>query len=173
MLYFEDSEKIIAKARHDQDMLLQIRKENIKRIFCGQELAGHRREYIETIDGVSYYDDSRAECVDATWFTLDTIVGPTVWITDGKCNGGHYEDLKDKVSRNVKSIVCIGNDKKIKSLFNENTGSIVKANDIKDAVKKAATLAEAGSLVIFSPTTNTFAGSDIGETFRNEVMGMK
>lgn len=174
MNYFIEHDRTIkAKAEHDRNMLLSIRKENIRKSFCGIELVGHRRQYIETINDVAYYDDSKAECVDATWFTLDTIVGPTVWITDGKCNGGRYEELKDKIKSNVKSIVCIGSDNKIKSLFDDSTDKIVKAKDIEEAVKKAASIAKKGNLVIFSPSTSTFADSNIGETFKNEVMKMK
>jgi len=172
-MYFLDDNSITTKAEHDRDMLLQIRKENIKKSFCGLELAGHRRQYIDTINGVAYYDDSKAECVDATWFTFDTVIGQTIWIADGKCNGGRYDELREKVESNINAIVCIGNDKKIKSLFNDNTTNIVKAENIGDAVKKAASLAEAGSLVIFSPSTRTFASKNIGDTFRNEVMKMK
>lgn len=172
-MYFLDDNSITTKAEHDRDMLLQIRKENIKKSFCGLELAGHRRQYIDTINGVAYYDDSKAECVDATWFTFDTIIGQTIWIADGKCNGGRYDELREKVENNINTIVCIGNDKKIKSLFNDKTTNIVKAENIVDAVKKAASLAKAGSMVIFSPSTKTFASKNIGDTFRNEVMKMK
>jgi len=174
MSFFEEQgKKKTAKAERDRNMLLNIRKENIRKSFCGIELVGHRRQYIETIKGVAYYDDSKAECVNATWFTFDTIVGPTVWITDGKCNGGRYEELRDKIKNNVKSIVCIGSDSKIKSLFNDSTDKIVKAKDLEDAVKKAASIAEKGNLVIFSPSTSTFADSNIGDTYKNEVMKIK
>lgn len=173
MYFFEKKDNVTTREEHYQDMLLRIRKENIKKSFCGMEIAGHRRQYIDTVNGVAYYDDSKAECVNATWFTLDTIIGPTVWIADGKCNGGRYEDLRAKVSSNIDSIVCIGSDKKIKALFENDTDKIIKAENIGEAVKKAASLAKKGSLVIFSPSTASFSKSEIGETFKNEVMKMK
>ena len=160
------------KAENSRNMLLQIRKENIKRSFCGSELMGHRRQHIGTVNGVAYYDDSKAECVNATWFTFDTIIGPTIWIADGKCNGGSYDDLRDKVNSNVDGIVCIGNDKKMRQLFDGNA-TIEQATDIAEAVRKAAAMAKEGSLVIFSPSTASFAQNEIGETFKNEVMKMK
>ncbi len=170
---FEHTDNQTTKAEHERNMLLQIRKENIKNSFCGLEMRGHRRQYVDTINGVTYYDDTKAECVDATWFTFDTITGPTVWIVDGKCNGGHYEELRNKFESNINSIICIGSENKIKKIFGSNTCSILKADNIEDAVNKAASLAKKDYLVIFSPSTRTFTNKNIGDTFRDEVMKMK
>lgn len=173
MYFFENKDNVITREERYQNMLLNIRKENIKKSFCGMEMIGHRRQYIKTVNGVAYYDDSKAECVNATWFTLDTIIGPTIWIADGKCNGGCYKELRDKVNNNVNTIICIGDDKKIKAHFDKETDKIIKAEDIREAVEKAASLAKEGNLVIFSPSTATFAKKNIGETFINEVMKLK
>ena len=72
--------------------ILQIRKENIKQSLSDIGTICHRQDYIATVDGVMYYDDSRAENVNATWFTFENIVRPVIWIAGGdECEA----DMKD------------------------------------------------------------------------------
>ena len=56
--------------------VLQIRKESIKQSLSDLNTIGHRQEYVATLDGVMYYDDSRAENVNATWFTFENLIRP-------------------------------------------------------------------------------------------------
>ena len=63
--------------------VLQIRKENIKQSLRDLNNIEHRQEYVATVDGVMYYDDSKAENVNATWFTMESLVRPVVWIAGG------------------------------------------------------------------------------------------
>ena len=63
--------------------IVEIRNENIKKCMGDLNTITHRQQYIDTIDGVMYYDDSKAENVNATWFTFENIVNPVVWIVGG------------------------------------------------------------------------------------------
>ena len=78
-------------------MILQIRKERIKQSLIDLDTVGHRQDHIATIDGVMYYDDSRAESVNATWFTMENLVSPVVWIAGGD-NQGNFGELKSAAS---------------------------------------------------------------------------
>ena len=74
--------------------ILQIRKESIKQSLSDLNTIGHRQEYVATVEGVMYYDDSRAENVNATWFTFQNIVKPVIWIAGGNDRNSDFKDLK-------------------------------------------------------------------------------
>ena len=143
-------------------LVLQIRKESIKQSLSDPNAIGHRQEYIATIDGVMYYDDSRAENVNATWFTFANIVSPVIWIAGGDSKSTDFKDLKGVVKKKVKALVCVGNDNaKLKKTLQKEVKEIYEVDDLKAAVKTAALLAKEDDIVLFSPACK----SDIGETF--------
>lgn len=133
-------------------MILDIRKESIKKSIGDWETVGHRQKYVGTIDGVMYYDDSKAENVNATWFTMENIVRPVVWIVGGNDALTDYKDLFDSVRRNVRAMVCIGKDNsKIKHDFSSIVGEIYEAKSLEEAVNVASLLAAKDDIVLFSP----------------------
>lgn len=137
-------------------MILGIRKENIKRSLSDWENVGHRQEYVATIDGVMYYDDSKAENVNATWFTMENLVRPVVWIAGGNDANTDYSDLKNSVTKNVRALVCIGNDnKQLKKAFSKAVGEIYEAKSLEEAVNIASLLAEEDDIVLFSPASRS------------------
>ena len=73
--------------------ILEIRNENIKR--CMGDTIAHRQQYIDTVDGVIYYDDSKAENVNATWFTFENIVNPVVWIVGTRPEVTDPDDVEE------------------------------------------------------------------------------
>ena len=93
-------------------MVLQIRKEHIKQSLCDLETVRHRQDYVGTIDGVMYYDDSKAESVNATWFTFGNIVNPVVWITGGNDKKCDFSELQPLVRKNVRAMICVGKNNK-------------------------------------------------------------
>lgn len=143
-------------------MILEIRKENIKQSLSDINTVGHRQDYVGTIDGVMYYDDSRAENVNATWFTFENIVRPVVWIAGGNDRNTDFSELKPVARKNVRALVCIGKDNdKLLRTFGDDIAEIVVAQSIGDAVKQASRLAEEDDIVLFSPACR----SDRAESF--------
>ena len=137
-------------------MILDIRKENIKRSLGDWNTVGHRQEYVATIDEVMYYDDSRAENANATWFTMESLVRPVVWIAGGNDTNTDYSDLRDAVRANVRALVCIGKDNdKLLRAFGDDIAEIVVAQNIREAVKQASRLAEEDDIVLFSPASRS------------------
>ena len=160
MTYFES----LTNTRHKTDsmaaninaMILDIRKENIKRSLSDWETVGHRQEYVDTIDGIMYYDDSKAENVNATWFTMESLVRPVVWIAGGNDSNNDYSDLKDAVRQNVRALVCIGKDNtRLKEAFGKAVGDIYEAKSLEEAVNIATLLAEEDDIVLFSPASHS------------------
>ena len=160
MTYFETltntRQKTDSMAANINAMILNIRKENIKRSLSDWETVGHRQEYVDTIDGIMYYDDSKAENVNATWFTMESLVRPVVWIAGGNDSNTDYSDLKDTVRQNVRALVCIGKDNtRLKEAFGKAVGDIYEAKSLEEAVNIASLLAEEEDIVLFSPASHS------------------
>lgn len=140
------------KTAGTSSQILQIRKESIKKSLNDLNTIGHRQEYVATIDGVMYYDDSRAENVNATWFTFENIVSPVIWIAGGNNNGNDFSELKGIAKHKVKVLICVGSDnRKLKKALQKDIKEMYEASNLKDAVKTAALLAKEDDIVLFSP----------------------
>lgn len=132
--------------------ILQIRKENIKQSLSDLNTIGHRQDYVATIDGVMYYDDSRAENVNATWFTFENLIRPVIWIAGGDSKHIDFSDLKATARKNVKTLICVGKDNtNLKQTFQKNIKEIYEVSDLYEAVTMASLLAQENDIVLFSP----------------------
>ena len=154
--------------------VLEIRKESIKNCMGDFTTMGHRQHYIDTIDGVLYYDDAQAESVNATWFTFENIVNPVVWIVGG--NGhNNYSELIETAKHKVKAIISLGTEKEnIEMTFRGVVNEIYEASDITEAVKVASIIAEENDMVLFSPACKDqeMGFDERGNTFVNEVKSL-
>ena len=169
MTYFE--ELINTKPKQPSTMVagisskvLQIRKENIKLSLSDLNTVDHRQEYVATVDGVMYYDDSRAENVNATWFTFQNIVKPVVWIAGGDDSMADFKDLKKVVKQKVKAMVCVGEDNaKLKKAFHKDITDLFEVESIDEAVNLASLLAQDNDIVLFSPSCKSAIGATYTE----------
>lgn len=131
--------------------VLEIRKDSIKHSMDDLYTMPHRQHYLDTIDGVIYYDDAQAESVNATWFTFENIVNPVVWIMGGSCHN-NYSELIDNARKHVRAIICLGNEKEnIKMTFKGIVNEIQEADSIEEAVEMASIIAQEDEIVLFSP----------------------
>ena len=173
---FESPKKVVAPkpksmASSITEKVLEIRKESIKSSLRDLDSMSHRQHYIDTIDGVSYYDDSQAECVNATWFTFENILQPVVWIVGGSCHT-NYSELIETAKRKVKAIVSLGNEKEnIEMTFKGVVNEIYEASDIAEAVRVASIIADENDFVVFSPACKDqeMSYDERGNTFMEEV----
>ena len=138
--------------------ILQIRKESIKQSLSDLNTIGHRQDYVGTIDGVMYYDDSRAENANATWFTFENLVSPVIWIAGGNDADADFNDLKPLVRKNVKVLICVGKCKNLKRTLSKDIKDIYEVNDLETAVITAALLAKGDDIVLFSPACKSANG---------------
>lgn len=158
--------------------ILQIRKESIKQSLSAPNTIGHRQEYVATVDGVMYYDDSRAENVNATWFTFENIVRPVIWIAGGDDSQIDFKDLKRAVKKKVKVLICLGNDStELTKAFQKDVKDIYSASCVEDAVKTASLLAQDDDIVLFSPACRSSNSqetyNDRGNLFAKTVKQLK
>ncbi len=137
--------------------LLKVRKETIRESLEDFEGAEHRLEKVLKINGVKYINDSKATNINATFYALDSMKTPTVWIVGGVDKGNDYFDLMPLVREKVKAIICLGADnEKIMQTFGSVIDLIVETMGAEEAVKVAYKIAEKGDAVLLSPACASF-----------------
>ncbi len=137
--------------------LLNIRNHTIRECLETFQGAEHRLEHVLKINKVEYINDSKATNVNATYFALESMDTPTIWIVGGEDKGNDYSQLFQFVNEKVKAIICLGVDNK--KLF-ENFGSMVdimvETQFMSEAVKIAYKIAHPGDSVLLSPACASF-----------------
>ena len=137
--------------------LLDIRKEVIRKALSDFESVEHRLEYVDTIDGVKYINDSKATNVNSCWYALESMSTPVVLILGGKDKGNDYSEIEEFVREKVTAIVCMGKDNtKIKEFFAGKVPVISDTHSMEDAVEECARLAKPGETVLLSPCCASF-----------------
>lgn len=134
-----------------------IRKEKIRESFSTFQGLEHRLEFVATVKGVDYINDSKATNVNSVWFALESMKQPVVLILGGQDKGNDYNQLMDLVQEKVKAIVCLGVDNApIHEAFDDVVDLIVDTTSAQDAVKAAYAFAEKGDAVLLSPACASF-----------------
>ena len=154
--------------------LLQIRKETIRKSLEHFQGVEHRLEKVLTINKVNYINDSKATNINATYYALESMNSPTVWIVGGVDKGNDYSELKKIVSKKVKAIICLGaNNLKIIDFFENLVEYIFDVDSMEDAVNTAYKISKSGDNVLLSPACASFDlfddFEDRGRQFKNAV----
>jgi UDP-N-acetylmuramoylalanine--D-glutamate ligase len=157
--------------------LLKIRKQTIRESLENFQGVEHRLEHVLKINKVQYINDSKATNVNATYFALETMDAPTVWIVGGVDKGNSYNELFQFVNEKVKAIICLGTDNaKLMENFGGMVDIIIETEYMSEAVKIAYKVAEAGDNVLLSPACASFDlfenYEDRGRQFKNAVRNL-
>ena len=137
--------------------ILEIRKESIRESLSDFVNVEHRLEFVAKVHGIEFINDSKATNINSTWFALESMENPTVWIVGGVDKGNDYAELLDLVKDKVKAIICLGKDnKKIKDTFTGVVENIVEANNAMEAVAYGYRLAKKDETVLLSPACASF-----------------
>ena len=137
--------------------LLKIRKATIRESLESFQGVEHRLEKVLKINNVMYINDSKATNVNATFYALDSVKTPTVWIVGGVDKGNDYSELLPLVNEKVKAIICLGLDnEKIKAQFSNVVDVFVETAGMQEAVKVAYKLANRNDTVLLSPACASF-----------------
>jgi len=157
--------------------LMKIRKQTIRESLFNFQGVEHRLEKVLKIQNVQYINDSKATNVNATFFALDSMTVPTVWIVGGVDKGNDYGELMSLVREKVKAIICLGVDnKKIIDAFGNVVDIMVEVENMNDAVRTAQHLTEKGDAVLLSPACASFDlfqnYEDRGKQFKSAVQNL-
>ena len=137
--------------------LLKIRKATIRESLEGFQGAEHRLEQVLTINKVQYINDSKATNVNATYYALESMNTPTVWIVGGVDKGNDYKALFPFINEKVKAIICLGKDNEaLFDAFGNMVENIIETQYMSEAVKIAYKIATAGESVLLSPACASF-----------------
>ena len=158
--------------------LLNIKKDVIRKALSDFQSVEHRLEYVDTINGIRYVNDSKATNVNSCWYALESMKTPVVLILGGKDKGNDYSEIEKFVTDKVSAIVCMGKDnEKIKTFFAGKVPVIADTHSIGDAVSEATRLAKSGDTVLLSPCCASFdlfkSYEDRGRQFKDEVRKLK
>ena len=157
--------------------LMNIRKATIRESLTNFQGAEHRLEKVLKINNVQYINDSKATNVNATFFALDSMNTPTVWIVGGVDKGNDYDEIMALVREKVKGIICLGVDnKKLVDKFEGLVEMFVETTSMSEAVKIANKMAERGDTVLLSPACASFDlfenYEDRGRQFKQAVQNL-
>lgn len=154
--------------------ILDVKKDTIRQSLLDFQNIEHRLEYVLTVHGIDFINDSKATNVNASWYALESMTKPVIWIVGGVDKGNDYEELQEIVKERVKAIVCLGDSaKKIQQYFKKMVGKIQTASSMEEAVRTAYKLGVKGDTVLLSPTCASFDlfknFEDRGQAFKNQV----
>ena len=154
--------------------MMKVRKQTIRESLSNFQGAEHRLEKVAKINKVQYINDSKATNVNATYFALESMNVPTVWIVGGVDKGNDYDELMAFVHEKVKAIICLGIDnEKIKKAFSNVVDIMIETTSMNEAVKIASKIAEEGEAVLLSPACASFdlftSYEDRGHQFKEAV----
>lgn len=155
--------------------ILKISNENIRNSLMTFQAVEHRLENVAEIDGVNFINDSKATNVNATYYALESMQRPTIWIVGGTDKGNDYTEIENLVKRKVKAIVCLGVDnQKIIDFFKDKKEQIYSTSRMEEAVKISKSLAQNGDTILLSPCCASFDlfknYEDRGNQFKKEVL---
>ena len=137
--------------------ILEIRKETVRESLADFVNVEHRLEFVAKVHGIEFINDSKATNVNSTWFALESMDKPCVWIVGGVDKGNDYTELANLVTDKVKAIICLGkNNEKIIEAFEGMVETIVETTSALEAVAYGYRLAKKDETVLLSPACASF-----------------
>ncbi|MDO4186270.1 MAG: UDP-N-acetylmuramoyl-L-alanine--D-glutamate ligase [Bacteroidales bacterium] len=155
-----------------------IENECIRKALSDFKGVPHRLEYIATVRGIRFINDSKATNVNATWYALQSMTTKTVLIVGGKDKGNDYTEIEDLVKEKCSGLVYLGVDNsKLHKAFDHLGLPVADINTgMKDAVEAAYHLAKKGETVLLSPCCASFDlfknMEDRGDQFRQYALAL-
>ena len=137
--------------------VLEIRKDFIRMALTTFPGVEHRLEKVLKIRDVEYINDSKATNINSTWYALESMKTPVVWIAGGTDKGNDYSLLNDLVKGKVHSLICLGKDNsKLIKNFGELVPQCIEVQSMSDAVAAAYRMSKPGDTVLLSPACASF-----------------
>lgn len=151
--------------------IVDVRKEIIRESLQDFQNIEHRLEFVASINGIEFINDSKATNVNSTWYALESMQKPVVWICGGQDKGNDYNELSELVKSKVKAIVCMGKDNsKIIEAFKGIVDVIVETDNASDAVAASYKIGKKGDVVLLSPCCASF---DLFQNYEDRGMQFK
>lgn len=135
----------------------EIRKESVKECFSDWLNIEHRLESIGNVHGIEFINDSKATNVNITWFALECMTRPVIWIAGGAETGNDYSLLMNLIRKKVKAIIYFGADNRsISKAFEPLDIPHADTSNMQEAVELAYYAGKKGDVILFSPSCASF-----------------
>lgn len=157
--------------------LMNITNESLRKSLSDFAGVEHRLEYVATVRGVKFINDSKATNVNSCWYALKSMTTPTVLILGGKDKGNDYSEIEDLVKEKVHTLIFMGlHNEKLHEFFDGKVKTLYDTQDVKDAVQKGLEFAHRGDTVLLSPCCASFdlfkSYEDRGDQFKQCVKNL-
>ena len=157
--------------------ILEVRKDVIRECLSDFQNIEHRLELVNEVYGISFINDSKATNVNSTWYALESMSTPVVWIAGGVDKGNDYSEILPMVKDKVKALICLGIDNsKLHEAFGDSVELIIDADNMRDAVYAAYKAGAKGDAVLLSPACASFDlfedYEDRGRQFKEAVRNL-
>lgn len=157
--------------------VLNIKKDVIRESLMTFQGVEHRLQYVTTVRGVRYINDSKATNVNSCWYALESMTTPTVLILGGKDKGNDYSEIDELVRNKCHTLIFMGlHNEKLHEHFDSFGLNIVDTDNLHDAVQAAYHAAHEGDTVLLSPCCASFdlfkSYEDRGEQFMAAVRAL-
>ncbi len=157
--------------------VLEIRSDVVRESLSDFQNVEHRLEHVAIVNGIEFINDSKATNVNSTWYALESMEKPVIWVCGGVDKGNDYAALRELVRQKVKIIVCLGEDnEKIHKAFGDVVPTIVDTKSAEQAVRTSYDLGEPGDVVLLSPACASFDlfenYEERGRRFKSAVRGL-
>ena len=154
-----------------------IKKEVIRESLKTFQGVEHRLQYVATVKGVRYINDSKATNVNSCWYALESMTTPTVLILGGKDKGNDYSEIDELVREKCHTLVFMGlHNEKLREHFGGFGLQIIDTDNLHDAIQGAYKAAHEGDTVLLSPCCASFdlfkSYEDRGEQFMAAVRAL-
>jgi UDP-N-acetylmuramoylalanine--D-glutamate ligase len=152
-----------------------LRKEQIRESLANFKSLEHRLETVTKIRGIEFINDSKATNVNSTWYALESVSKPIIWIAGGVDKGNDYSVLEGLVKKKVRAMICLGVDNtKLHAAFSKHVDIVVNCTNMRDAVRMGYQLSNPGDAVLLSPACASFDlfqnYEDRGKKFKDAVI---
>lgn len=157
--------------------VFEVKDSVIRQAMIDFQNVEHRLEYVITVHGIDFINDSKATNTNASWYALESMTKKVVWILGGVDKGNNYNALVEMAQNRVKAIICLGeNNNNIINSFRGKVDTITQASSMKEAVNQSYTLADKNDVVLLSPACASFDlfanYEDRGLQFKKEVRNL-
>ena len=154
--------------------VLKIKKDVIRESLMTFQGVEHRLQYVATVRGVRYINDSKATNVNSCWYALESMKTPVVLILGGKDKGNDYSEIDDLVKQKCHTLIFMGlHNEKLREHFGGFGLQIIDVDNLHDAIQGAYNAAHEGDTVLLSPCCASFdlfkSYEDRGEQFMEAV----
>jgi UDP-N-acetylmuramoylalanine--D-glutamate ligase len=137
--------------------VLELRNDVVRESLSDFQNVEHRLEHVANVNGVEFINDSKATNVNSTWYALESMEKPVIWVAGGVDKGNDYASLLQLVKGKVKALVCLGREnEKLHKAFGSSIKDVVDADSAEQAVLAAYALSEPGDVVLLSPACASF-----------------